>query len=153
MEREKINTYLNKINECHPEKAFEAINDARRGMVYVIGYLYREKREITFNELSKKLDVSTARITKLLQKLVAKGYINKRQDENDKRKIIISLTDRGNEIAKSIEEKFYETISDVIDYIGIDDINKLIEITTKISNYLDQNQKCIFDLDISSKVV
>ncbi|MCR5461810.1 MAG: MarR family transcriptional regulator [bacterium] len=153
MEREKINTYLNKINECHPEKAFEAINDARRGMVYVIGYLYREKREITFNELSKKLDVSTARITKLLQKLVAKGYINKRQDKNDKRKIIISLTDRGNEIAKSIEEKFYETISDVIDYIGIDDINKFIEITTKISNYLDQNQKCIFDLDISSKVV
>ena len=153
MEREKINTYLNKINECHPEKAFEAINDARRGMGYVIGYLYREKREITFNELSKKLDVSTARITKLLQKLVAKGYINKRQDENDKRKIIISLTDRGNEIAKSIEEKFYETISDVIDYIGIDDINKFIEITTKISNYLDQNQKCIFDLDISSKVV
>lgn len=153
MEKEKINTYLNKINECHPEKAFEAINDARRGMVYVIGYLYREKREITFNELSKKLDVSTARITKLLQKLVAKGYVNKRQDENDKRKIIISLTDRGNEIAKSIEEKFYETISDVIDYIGIDDINKFIEITTKISNYLDQNQKCIFDLDISSKVV
>ena len=153
MEREKINTYLNKINECHPEKAFEAINEARRGMMFVIGYLYREKREITFNELSNKLGVSTARTTKLLQKLVAKGYINKRQDENDKRKIIISLTDRGNEIAKSIEEKFYETISDVINYIGIDDINKFIEITTKISNYLDQNQKCIFDLDISSKVV
>lgn len=153
MEREKINTYLNKINECHPVKAFEAINDARRGMVFVMGCLYREKGEITFNELSKKIDVSTARTTKLLQKLVAKGYINKRQDENDKRKIIISLTDRGNEIAKSIEKNFYETISDVIDYIGVEDINKFIEIATKISNYLDQNQKCIFDLDISSKVV
>ena len=122
-------------------------------MVFVMGCLYREKGEITFNELSKKIDVSTARTTKLLQKLVAKGYINKRQDENDKRKIIISLTDRGNEIDKSIEKNFYETISDVIDYIGVEDINKFIEIATKISNYLDQNQKCIFDLDISSKVV
>ena len=47
------------------------------------------------SELGSVLDVRRASISELLTKMEAHGLIERRQDENDKRQLIVSLTEQG----------------------------------------------------------
>lgn len=50
---------------------------------------------LTLKELAKKIGISTATASLLVDKLVNTGYIVRRQDIDDRRKINLSLTARG----------------------------------------------------------
>ena len=65
--------------------------------------------------LQKKLFISTPNMTKLLNKLIEEGMIERIPGEKDRRVINIDLTEKGNAY---LENRFFEIQSSLIDKIS-----------------------------------
>jgi MarR family transcriptional regulator, organic hydroperoxide resistance regulator len=78
---------------------------AVQGMV--IRFLYENNR-LTSSELGKKTDLDSATLTGVLDRLEAGGFVERRQNPEDRRSIRIHLTEKGRttgeKVAKLMEE-------------------------------------------------
>lgn len=68
---------------------------------YIVFMVLWEQGSISVGELSKKLYLDSGTLTPLLKKLEKEGCVERRRSENDERKVIISITEKG----RALEEK------------------------------------------------
>ena len=61
----------------------------------VVLQLLKERGETSAGELSQLTQLKHATITSLVDKLVARGYVERRKSDADKRKVWLTLTDQG----------------------------------------------------------
>ncbi len=66
--------------------------------------LFRGEKYLTVKGIAQKLDVAKSRITKLIEGLLNKGLVDRMEDPKDARVKLISLTKKGREKTKEIEE-------------------------------------------------
>jgi DNA-binding MarR family transcriptional regulator len=66
----------------------------KRGQIRILKLL-SEKGNITQKELLEILTLKSGSVSETVKKLENQGYITKKKDEQDKRKVIITLTDEG----------------------------------------------------------
>ncbi len=74
---------------------------------FVLNFLY-DRDEITSKELGERIRLDSATLTGVLDRLEALGYIERRDNPNDRRAILACLTPSGKKTAekiKSINEK------------------------------------------------
>ena len=81
--------------------------------------LILRKEPVGQKELVEMLDIRPSSLSELLKKLEAKGLITRTPDEQDKRNIIVTLTDEGKTLAEKAiagkeaqEAKIFETLSE-----------------------------------------
>lgn len=92
--------------------------------------------------LAKKLNITTARIARALNTLESKCYIERINDENDKRKTYIKLTDIGEkylEKEKNCRDKFLENI---IKGLSDDELESFINIFEKMAKNIFEFEGC-----------
>lgn len=66
------------------------------------------KGSINQKDLTKELHINKATTSREIKKLIAKGYVKRRREEEDKRNYIISLTEKGREIVPIIKKVLKE---------------------------------------------
>ncbi|UCC10931.1 MAG: MarR family transcriptional regulator [candidate division WOR-3 bacterium] len=64
--------------------------------------------KILCNVLSKRMELSPSRGSRVAERLVRKGYVRSSQVPNDRRSLELSLTKKGSEMRHCIEEKLHE---------------------------------------------
>lgn len=52
----------------------------------------------TMSEIANDLDITVATLTKAITKLAQKGYVERRRTEEDRRVVLISLTEKGKKV-------------------------------------------------------
>lgn len=65
----------------------------------ILGFLHIED-QITSSELGKKTELDSATLTGILDRLEAAGFIERKNNPDDRRSIHIHLTPKGNEMSK-----------------------------------------------------
>lgn len=75
-------------------------DDIPKNGLYVIGGLAQETREIPLASIIEDLGLSKQAAGQLVDTLVARGYLERRTDPEDRRRLIVSLTDRGKDAAR-----------------------------------------------------
>jgi DNA-binding MarR family transcriptional regulator len=80
-------------------------------------------KSISSNELSKHMELSASRISRVVDKLVNNGYLIRDIDPNDRRAITLQLTGKGIEIKETITTKRSECESRVLEALSGEDIN------------------------------
>lgn len=73
--------YLDKLDITYPQ--------------YLVLMVLWETDTISVNEISKKLILNTNTITPLLKRMETQGIIERHRSENDERKVIVNLTQKG----------------------------------------------------------
>ncbi len=68
--------------------------------VSVLGLLFREE-ELTVGELAEIDRVQPPSMTRTVAALVEDGYVARRQDEHDKRRVLCTLTDKGHAMVRA----------------------------------------------------
>ena len=94
-----INLYMEYILLSYNNYLKNNLNDVE--ITYgELTYIYNIKfyPSISQRELSETLFVSEANVAKIVKKLVKKGLVEKRKDENNKSRNILTLTDKGEEV-------------------------------------------------------
>lgn len=93
----------------------------------------REKGEkLTQKDLEKKLDISNPTVTGILNRLEAKGLVNRVTCKHDARSKYIEVTNKAIELDKEIRNTFEEAEKELVSALSDDEVNELSEYLIKI---------------------
>jgi DNA-binding MarR family transcriptional regulator len=91
------------------------------GLVYFIIEL-SQVEWLNMSDLSAAVGVDNAYATRAVEKLSALGYVNKVQDEQDRRAYRISLTASGRQIAERVIETMRQWVELITAGVSVEDI-------------------------------
>lgn len=97
---------------------------------YILLLVLFEHEQMDFKELSKKMDLTTATLTPIVQKLEKQGLLMKEKNPNDSRRVNVILTETGKalkldlikvpyKLAETLDMDFehYETLTKELDLL------------------------------------
>jgi len=105
---------------------------------------------ISQESLSKLLKVDKATITRSIKKLVEDGFIERKQDVNDKRSYLLFVTKKGRDIEPSILDMFKEWNDIALEGFNDEEVEQAVQLMERISQNVlnhhyagDLKQHCI----------
>lgn len=91
--------------------------------LYVLGGLAMGARDAPLGELIRELRISKQAASQLVETLVTRGYLQRDVDESDRRKLTITLTERG-QAAAAIQAGARESIdAELVARVGQADVD------------------------------
>jgi DNA-binding MarR family transcriptional regulator len=73
------------------------------------------------------MSLATSTMTRIVDNLVRDGYIERTQDDQDRRVVHVSLTDKGKELFEFIHRIYHEYHRRIVDNIPADQLHKVVE--------------------------
>lgn len=104
-------------------------------LVMLVINLDGDKKALTVTEISSLLQITPAGVTHLINPLERAGYIERLQDPNDRRVVLIGLTDKGTQAAESLILEVQENLIGLIHHLGEDDSKTLIRLMSQAITY------------------
>lgn len=98
----------------------------------VLVLLKDAKRQMTQNDLSRKLLVDKSNITGLLDRLEKQGLITRTNVEGDRRSYHIELTKEGRRVVNKLDRRYLEAVQSVMDELSSGEHELLVSLTRKI---------------------
>jgi len=87
---------------------------------------------ISMSGLANKLGLDTSTLTRNIQKLEKLDLVRRKQDRNDKRILVVYLTDKGRNKVEKIEESLLDLNYSMMKYIDLDDQENIPEMLEKL---------------------
>jgi DNA-binding MarR family transcriptional regulator len=92
-------------------------------------------------EISHEMNVSTARIATALNSLEKKGFISRQIDTNNRRNILVGITQAGKESAEEHRKKALKNLAEMLALLGEHDAKEHVRITKKLAKLLSGNKE------------
>lgn len=86
------------------------------------------------SQLAKKLGYTPGAMTGISNKLTKEGYAKREYDENDRRIILLAITDKGNELLEEARKQGQKMRENIYSVLTEEEINQLISIQRKLLN-------------------
>ena len=87
---------------------------------------------ISMSGLANKLGLDTSTLTRNVQKLEKLDLVRRKQDKNDKRILVVYLTDKGRGKVEKVENSLLDLNFSMMKYIDLDDQENIPEILEKL---------------------
>jgi DNA-binding MarR family transcriptional regulator len=91
--------------------------------LYIIGGLALDDDRIPLRELVKQLGITKQGAGQLVDTLVMRGYLSRSADENDRRQLIVTLTERGRAAAEVQNGARQAIDAELVGRVGEDDLH------------------------------
>lgn len=134
--KEQIETLLEQLKKAPPSEHFQNIDRNVAGMRAILEFLSQTDEKVTAGKISEHMRVSTARVTVLLKKMVAKGLIEKENDPSDARVVVVKLSEQGKRAADKVREAILGQIGAMIDKVGIERMLEFAAISNEIHSVM-----------------
>ncbi|MCI6475371.1 MAG: MarR family transcriptional regulator [Mucispirillum sp.] len=105
------------------------------GQFAVLEALYH-KGEMTVGQVQKKILSSTGTMPVIIKNLEKRQFISHKEDENDKRKRLLYITDKGRDIISKVFPKNKEIIIEYFKNMEIDEKKEFLRLMKSL-NYKD----------------
>jgi DNA-binding MarR family transcriptional regulator len=115
------NTYGVAMRRALEEAGYD---DLPANALYVIGGLALGAPEIPLGQLIKELRISKQAAGQLVDTLVTRGYIDRSVDKDDRRKLTVTLTERGKAAAATQAAAREKVDAELAASVGQDDVNR-----------------------------
>lgn len=97
--------------------------------------------ERTMSEVAQKLKITVSTLTTAVNKLINKGYVERKRIEEDRRVVLVKLTKKG-KLAYRIHEKFHrEMVNNAIDGLNLKEEEMLVSSLNKINYFFKEKYK------------
>lgn len=97
--------------------------------------MYTEK---TMSEVAQSLKITVGTLTTAINKLIRKGYVERKRIEEDRRVVLIKLTKRG-KLAYRLHEKFHkDMVNTAIEGLDKDEEELLTSSLSKLNDFFKQ---------------
>ena len=130
---ELAETLIKKMHAFHKARSQKSIFGALQGEAFVLKYISLRDEGVLPGEISNEMDVSSARVAAALNKLEDKGFITRKIDKNDRRKILVEITQEGRRLAEKHQKVIVEEVADMLRYLGEDDAREYIRILGRLA--------------------
>lgn len=136
--RELAVEFMQTSHSMHRRKGQKKISDSMQGESFVLFYI-SENENATPSDISNAMNISSARIAATLKSLEAKGYIKRKIDVEDRRRILIDLTEEGKMQVEKHTEMVMNTIVNMLKYLGEEDAKEFLRIMKKLSTRVPED--------------
>jgi DNA-binding MarR family transcriptional regulator len=100
-------------------------------LVMLVMSLGNDKQAFTVTEISNLLQITPAGVTHLINPLEQAGYIERLSASNDRRIVLIGLTDKGTKVAETLISDVQEQLIGLVNHLGEEDSKTLICLLSK----------------------
>ncbi len=128
------------MNEMHKIRHRKSMDGLVRGESFVLRYLMDNGNSAIPSDMSAAMGTTTARVAATLNSLDKKGLISRRIDSDDRRRIIVELTDEGKNIAKEQWQQFMADTEHMLRSVGDEDAKEYVRILKKMVAATKTNQ-------------
>jgi len=91
--------------------------------------------EPSMSQIAKKLHITVGSLTTSINTLYQKNYVKRERDPNDRRKVLINLTDKSHEVLKKHDEFHHEMIDSIFKELNVGEDQVLIESLKNLSSF------------------
>jgi len=119
--RHARNTYGAAMRRALNEAGYD---DIPGNGLYVIGGLALDRDDIPLGQLIREMRLSKQAAGQLVDTLVTRGYLERAIDKDDRRKLTITLTERGRAAAAAQSAAREKVDADLLAAVGKDDIDR-----------------------------
>ncbi len=117
------------------------INDSLHGEAFVLHCIYQQGGDILPGEISSEMEVSSARVATALNSLEKKKLITRSIDVNDRRKILVSLTPEGIEVAERHKQAVLQDAARMLERLGEQDAKEYVRINKRLAEIAPEHKR------------
>ena len=136
--RQDAQEFMEKLYTSIPRFFYSELETTQRGFGFVLSYLEQADSEVNAGDLSKKLNVSTARIAALLKKMEQSGLITRRTSPKDARRTVVEITPSGIALVDGMREQTLHKIELLLAQVSKEDLETYIRISNQIKKVMDE---------------
>jgi DNA-binding MarR family transcriptional regulator len=139
MEYEKLAVeLLENMKALFRAKMHQRVNDAIGGEVFGLQYIAMKGGSVLPGEISSEMNVSSARVAAALNNLESKGLITRRTDKNDRRKVIVEITEEGRTSVDKHLSKITGGTAKLLEMLGENDAREYVRITGRLKDIMPE---------------
>lgn len=136
--RKDAQEFMEKLYSSIPRFFYSELETTQRGFGFVLSYLEQADCEVNAGDLSKKLNVSTARIAALLKKMEQSGLITRRTSPKDARRTVVEITPSGIALVDGMREQTLHRMELLLAQVSKEDLETYIRISRQIKKVMDE---------------
>lgn len=125
--------YMELMHQMRKRKGSKQVNDSMHGEHFVLFYISKHEGNVIPSDISNEMGISSARIAAALNSLEGKGLITRRIDVNDRRRILINLTDAGQQQVDQHYQMIMNITTKMLIYLGEHDAKELLRIMKRLA--------------------
>ncbi|MBQ3514746.1 MAG: transcriptional regulator [Lachnospiraceae bacterium] len=129
---------LEKILTSDNFSVFERITRVSRGEIFVLKILLFNNGTSTPTEISEAMKSTKGRISAILNSLEKKGFIGREIDKDNRRNIIVTLSDSGRDYVMKELLECYRIVAHVFEELGEKDSKKFVELTERVFHLMNE---------------
>jgi MarR family transcriptional regulator, organic hydroperoxide resistance regulator len=103
--------------------------------------MVKEKGPCKVTTLAELMGVKPSAISVMIDKLVAQGLVDRQHQENDRRVVMLSITDTGNQTLEQMSQQSNEIIGGYFNVCTPEEIEKMIQTLEKITTGLADQER------------
>ena len=96
---------------------------------------------LTPSELADRAWVSSARIANILRALEAKGWVEREHSKTDRRRVHVTVTDKGFQDLEIKRREFEERTAAFLEQLGETDTQEMVRLLRRANEIIDRNQE------------
>lgn len=128
-------TILEQINQLTQTSNWRQLigllDDGYRGMYVILKVLQDKGGKCGSGDMAKETGVSTARIATAINTLEKKGYVYRQGAEDDARKVVIHLTEQGEEAIEDRKKSVEKMIAPMLANLSEEESMQLFDLLKK----------------------
>lgn len=125
----------NLLAELVNRKQNRKVLDSIRGEYGVLRYLTYVKDKVSAGVLTDQLHVVPGRMTDILNSLENKGMVERCEDEEDRRRVLVCVTGQGRDQAHRLREEISKEYQGMFQILGSEDTQELIRLLKIVLAY------------------
>ncbi len=103
--------------------------------------LIDKSKEITMSEFAENINVPMSTATGIADRLVKNQYLKRERSEEDRRVVVLKLTDKGSQMVKELKEMISKYLNMVMDDLTDEEKQFLGKIAFKIIDIFKSNRE------------
>jgi DNA-binding MarR family transcriptional regulator len=133
--QELIDRYVSVSFDVNKKAAFllkcQISEDLTIDQHYILRYI-QQSNNCTSTELAEAFDVNKSAITAIINRLADRGIIERTRDENDRRVVYLTLSEKGHELHHKTQEKVHLLVESFITKFDEAEITNFINTYEKL---------------------
>ncbi len=113
-------------------------SDLTNDQHYTLRYMHKVGT-CTSSELAEVFNVKKSAITAMINRMWEKGFIERTRDDNDRRVVYLTLTDKGNELFLKTEQRIHKLVESLITKFEQTEIEQFIKTFEKLNQLLQES--------------
>ncbi len=117
--------------------AFHDIHEMSMAQGHMI-WAVQGQGAMTIKELAENLNVSPPSASVMVDRLVEKGMLTRRQSQRDRRKVVVELSDYSRDFMEKADHVVLEVFTDLVQKLGEDHARNWVEVLKRLSVIIEE---------------